>query len=353
MKNLLVLFLISLSVAVPVTVQAEDAQSVIDEMIARDMARKSDVNFYVVRQSVMGQTVSQYFERTEVTLADGSTTDTFRSVSGPELQKRNAGGAEGLTPAQAEAYAQGLEQTGSAMSTEIDKGMQNAGLPPGMLKGMGSPAEPWASPDPRTMMGAGAGFVRAAGQASVETGSGQRDAESRTHDMANFAKSAKLVGVEKIDGRKAFHLRSDDIDQKEISNGQEFSIETMSVWIDNDNYVPLRMRMEGTAEVEGKKRDIFIEQNWSDYRSVPDSKMLESYRQLMRMGGVMTPDEEAQMIKARQEMAEFEKQMAEMPESQRRMMENMMGPQMEMMRKMITGGAFEIETVVSEIQVVE
>ena len=353
MKNLLIALAISAGIAFPVFVHAEDAQSIIKEMTARDAARKSGVQFYVVRQSVMGQSVSQYFERTEVKLADGSSTETFRSVSGPELQNRSSGGGQTLTSAQAEAHAQGMEQTGSLVSSEMEKGLQNAGLPPNMLKSMGSPSEPWASPDPKTMMGAGAGFIRAAGQANAQKGQGQEDAEALAAQMADFANTATLVGKESVGHGNAFHLRSDDINQVQSSDGQEFTIQTMNVWVDDAEYVPLKMRMEGTAEVDGQTRDIFVEQHWSDYRKVPDSKMYESYKQLMRMGGVLTPKEEAQMLEAKEKMAEFEAQMASMPDSQRKMMESMMGSQMEMMRKMISGGAFEIETIVSDIQIVE
>ena len=353
MNKMLSVLAITISFAIPVSVQAEDAQSILNEMLAKDSARKSGVDFYVVRQKAMGQTVSRYFERTEIELADGSKTEAFRSVSSSELQSRSAGNGLALTPAQMEIYAQGLEQTGTGLSSEMEKGLQNAGLPPTMFKSMGSPAEPWASPDPKTMMGASAGFVRAAGQASAETGQGQQDAQSLSNQMADFAKSAKLIGKEQVDSKTAFHLRSDDVNQTETANGEEFTIQTMHFWVDSAEYVPLQMRMEGTAKMEGQVRDVFIEQHWSDYRRVPDSNMFESYKQLMRMGGVLTPQEEAQMLEAKEKMAEFETQMASMPEGQRKMMESMMGSQIEMMRKMVSGGAFEIETEVSEIQIVE
>jgi hypothetical protein len=81
--------------------------------------------------------------------------------------------------------------------------------------------------------------------------------------------------------------------------------------------------------------------------------MLLSYAQTMRMGGVLTPAEEKQMAEARVQMAEFEKQMAAMPASQRAMMESMMGSQMEQMRKMLETGAFETEMRVVDVRVNE
>ncbi len=87
---------------------------------------------------------------------------------------------------------------------------------------------------------------------------------------ADFAKTVKPIGKEKIDGKSAFHLRSDDVDLSETSDGQQFTIQSMGLWVD---------------------------------RAVPESKMSESFKQLMR--------------------------------------------------KMVSGGPFEIATEVSEIQIVE
>jgi peptidoglycan hydrolase-like protein with peptidoglycan-binding domain len=79
--------------------------------------------------------------------------------------------------------------------------------------------------------------------------------------------------------------------------------------------------------------------------------MYESYRQIMKMSGMLDPEQEAQMQEAAQQMAELEKQMASMPASQRQMMEKMMGPQLEMMRNMSSGGGFQVEMVTDSITV--
>jgi hypothetical protein len=81
--------------------------------------------------------------------------------------------------------------------------------------------------------------------------------------------------------------------------------------------------------------------------------MYESYRQVMRMGGILSPAEMAQMAEAKKQLEEFDKQMAAMPASQQAMMKNMMGSQMDMMRKMVDTGALEFETIVRAIRVNE
>jgi len=79
--------------------------------------------------------------------------------------------------------------------------------------------------------------------------------------------------------------------------------------------------------------------------------MYESYRQVMTMSGMLTPEQEAQMAEAQAQLAEFEKQKASMPPQQVAMMESMMGPQLKMIENMAKGGGIEFETVVDNIRV--
>ncbi len=353
MKFTLTFVALATFIATPVSVFGQDAQSVLDEMTARDAARKEAVLLYSVTQSVMDQEVTHYYERTEVTLDDGSSANVYRAVPPAEMQKRSGQGGQQLTPEQAEAYANALEQTGDTVSTEMENGLEDAGLPRSLFSSMGSPSEPWASPDPRTMMGSSAKFVRAAGKAGAQTDTSHDNATELANHMASFRDTAKLIGKESIDGRSAFHLKTSDINQTQEADGQEFTIQTLNFWVDTSEYVPLKMRMEGIAKVDGETRPIFVEQYWADYRNIADSDMYESFLQTMRMGGVLGPKEQAQMAEAQKQMAEFEKQLASMPASQRQMMEKMMGSKMDMMRSMVTGGAFEIKTTVSGISIIQ
>ena len=72
--------------------------------------------------------------------------------------------------------------------------------------------------------------------------------------------------------------------------------------------------------------------------------MYRPYRSVTRMGGMLTPEEQAQMQEARAKLAEFEQQMASMPPEQREMMMRMVGPQIEAVRNMASTGGIEIET---------
>jgi hypothetical protein len=79
--------------------------------------------------------------------------------------------------------------------------------------------------------------------------------------------------------------------------------------------------------------------------------MYEPHRQVMRLAGVMNPEQQQEMRDAQAKMADFEKQLAEMPEGQRQMVMKQMGPQLDMMRSMASGGGFEFVTEIHRITV--
>jgi hypothetical protein len=177
-------------------------------------------------------------------------------------------------------------------------------------------------------------------------------AQEAVYSIAAFSESAELVGTETVEGRKAYHLVAENLERKRsIDAGQEFVLQTINAWIVSDMYVPLKLVMDGTMSTDGTPRPVTIETIERDYRTVPGSKMYEPYQQVMRLTGEMADETKRQMEEARTHLAEFEKQMAEMPESQRQMMMSMMGEQIEMMRKMAAGDGIEITTTVRSITV--
>ena len=177
-------------------------------------------------------------------------------------------------------------------------------------------------------------------------------AENAVHTIHEVSKSAELVGTEDVDGNETFHLVASDLERTEsFEAGASFTLNTINVWIDSEEYVPWRMTMDGMINTDGEDRPMNMEVLHQDYRQVPGSKMYESYRQVMRMDGQMSEETRAQVEQARLQLEEFEKQMAQMPESQRNMMMNMMGDQIEMMRKLAEGEGLEIVTDVVSITV--
>ena len=187
--------------------------------------------------------------------------------------------------------------------------------------------------------------VNPASAAQVPAGKGDFSAEHLTW----FMDAAQLVGEEAIDGKAAWQLRADDVDRLQAMSREEVSISSMTMWLSKDGYLPLKMRMEGTTAMEGQSRPVTIEMLASDFRKVPGSQLLEPFRRVVSISGITAGIGDDQVAEARKAMAEFEKQLAGMPESQREMMKSMMGPQLEQMRNLAQSGSIQSEILVESI----
>ena len=328
---------------------AQDAREILEIAQQRQVERWEGVDAYVVEQTVMNQSVATWHVRTEFTDEDGNEQTFFVPMTSTQIQNRQCD--VGLSPDELEAFANGMEMAGDANASEIEKGMEEAGLPKGLLSATGS--DPWNTMDPRVMMGGNADFLRAAADAkrADQAYDPADDARSSLNHMQNFVEKAKVLGKERIEGREAWHIRAEGLDHVEKADDGEYRIEAMSLYVDTTEYVPLSMKMNGTMTSKGESQEMTLEMVQADYRTVPGSKMYESYRQVMNMSGMLTPEQQTQMAEAQAQLAEFEKQKASMPAQQRAMMESMMGPQLKMIENMASGGGIQFETVIDEIRV--
>lgn len=344
-------FLAVASFALASPAEAQSAKGLLDKMLEVESKRAKGVEDYAMDITVMGHDSTLFYERVSTKAPNGKPIDTFRLVPFDEMKRRQEAG-QGMPPEAWQAYSDGLRQTGSAMSDETEKGMNEAGLPPGMLGAMGdgANAEPWASPNPSTMMNSMADFSDAAGKASTAEGAAENEA-ALAKSMALFRKRAKIVGKESIGKRRAIHVRASDLNLTEETEGEEITIHSVSLWVDAEKHVPLKLRMEGVMKQEEKARDIFIERLDQDYRTVPGSKLYMPYRSMVRMHGVLGADQQQQMEDARKQLAELDEQLAAMPPEQRAQVERMAGSQITMLRKMVNSGEMDVVTQVRAIRV--
>jgi hypothetical protein len=135
----------------------------------------------------------------------------------------------------------------------------------------------------------------------------------------------------------------------ETGDEQTATMTAAGLCIDNDEHVIVEHRVEGTMVAEGESRPFFIEVENSDFRQVPGCELYEPYRRTMRMGGMMNAEQMAEMEEAREQLAEFEAQLAAMSPQERAMMEGMIGGQIDMVRNMANGGAIEHVQEIEEI----
>jgi len=116
----------ALLLVMPAAVMAEDARSIMRTMGEKEVARWSGVNSYAVDQLVLGNRITQTYERFEIQGADGKTFPAFRVVG----QRSGSGECASLL----ETYSMGAEMLGEAHASEVEGQMQQAGLPPGLLQ---------------------------------------------------------------------------------------------------------------------------------------------------------------------------------------------------------------------------
>ena len=116
-------------------------------MLEVESKRAKGVNDYAMDITMMGHDTTLFYERVSTRAPNGKPIDTFRLVPFDEMNSRQQAG-QGMSPEAWQTYSDALRETGSAMSSETEKGMNEAGLPPGMLGAMGNgaEAEPWAYP---------------------------------------------------------------------------------------------------------------------------------------------------------------------------------------------------------------
>ena len=318
------------------TATPQEAKDIFKSAQARQAERYATVDNYSVVQSMGGIETSQYFEKFEV---NGQ--PAFRLV--PILEYQGAVGMDG-EPLTADELREMADATEEA-SEEVSKQMGGqTGMAPGM--------------DMSEMLMTNATFYRAAaaGLDEAEEGDwGRDDAARKVDGMAQFARRAKVVGKETIDGREAYVLRAEDLSDIVMSQPDDeaqYSLQTVTAWVDTEELVMLRLKMDGTLEREGQTRDMTIESLQQDYRQV--GPLYESYRQVMRISGLMgemSEKDRKEMEKAKKEMEKMEAQLDEMPASARSMVEGQMKKYRTMMDAMMNDGTMETTFDVVRIEV--
>lgn len=163
---------------------------------------------------------------------------------------------------------------------------------------------------------------------------------------------ASFGGMEILDGQSSARIVIEDLGIRQpIDGGGEMEIDTISTWIDPQYFKRRKFRMEGTMIDGREKRRFFIEREKQDFRRVDETYLYEPYLEIFRVGGVLNEKERKELAEAQKELEKAEAQLAEMPASQRRMMEKMMGKQMEQLRSLATDGTMEMRIVTTSIEI--
>jgi hypothetical protein len=329
---------------------AETPTEIRKEMDSRKRASLGNISNFSVMKTTMGMCTLEHFEKESTGSTDGrGTVEYMRLVPITEVMQRRSPDSPlaQASPGDLEHAADVLRQQGPAMDQAMRNEMQTAGLPGNLsfLLTNPPPDKPWLSPMPGDMMDNYAMMLDAAAEGKRQDARNEAEAEqeAKRDPLAGVAELTRIAGHETINSRPAIYLIAENLGLRQLTNDQEFILNDLHLWVDAENYVPLKMQMIGVANAGGEMREMRIEREDMGYRTVPGcGSMYEPQRSVMRMSGVLNAAEQAQMDEARLKMAEFESQMASLPQSQRDMIMRQMGPQLEMFRGMAEGQGIEV-----------
>jgi outer membrane lipoprotein-sorting protein len=334
MLRSLTMFVLAAAVGTP-ALAAQEAQEILATAQARQAERWSTVDNYRVVQSIGGVEVTQYYQKFEV---DGQAA--FRLV--PVTEYVQAEDGQQLSAEELRTIAAAEESTAAELKKKRGEG--GAQMPDGM--------------NADELLTNHAMLLNAAATAHEEAEAsegGRVDATAGVRAMTAFGRRAQVVGTEQVNGRDAFLLRAEglsDIDLSEPGAEAQFTMNTMSVWIDSEHYVLLRTKMDGDLAAEGKVRPMTVERVTEDYR--PVGPLYEPYRQVMRITGLMdalSDKDRKKLEEGRKQMAEAEEQMAEMDAATRSMVEGQMEKARQMLASLEASGAIETTVDVVRIEI--
>lgn len=310
----------------------QDASTIFATMAEKQAERWNTVENYSVEKHPDGAPMGApiYYEKVE---HDGLVT--FRQVPFNEWMKEEAGG--GMTPEGYEAMAQGYEMLGDAYVSE------------------GDPMAPLVKPmtDDAAMM---LRFTAEAERSGAAYADEIEDAPN-VGVMAALARRARLAGTETVNGRKAHHLRADDIGEMDFAQAQSdgrLHFQAASLWIDAKEYVPLRYVIEGEYEADGQRVPVTFSLAFEDYVQV--GPLYEPRREVGRITGLMEamasdPEKREELeelrrelAKAREQMDEMEAQLAQVPAGARGMVEGQMQKARRQIEMMAGEGVLESVT---------
>ena len=163
-----------------------------------------------------------------------------------------------------------------------------------------------------------------------------------------------LRGSGSVAGRDTWSLQISDFDGLDLDLGipdgaGAFDLREMTMEMDRELLVPLHVSLNGEVRDGGQPRPVGMELHFSDYREVEG--YLHPFVTAVEMDLASSGISEDELAQARTGMAELQRQLQEMPEAQRQMVQGMMQEQLQAMEAVLAGEGLELELRVLDLQV--
>lgn len=166
----------------------------------------------------------------------------------------------------------------------------------------------------------------------------------------DLVRGAESIENAQIKGRPAYKLKVTDQELLTIYEGSVSGeddsvpdIQEADLWIDRELLVPLRMIYRSE---EGFSAEITME-NYEVHSGLPVAMNMS-----VNIEGITSMYSEEEMAEARQGLEQLRKQLSEMPEAQREMIESQMSGQIEQLEQILEGGMMGSTTMnVSNVRI--
>ena len=336
------------------TVSAITIEEIIEGIEEASRQQMAGVDNYWIQRDVMGISSFEYFEKlATIHPATGELVEYMRMVPPMEMYQGAADSpVANASPDQLREVARLLREQGPMMESVYVEEMSRVDLPGGIVPMVMNPPpdQPWLSSNPNDMMSMYATMLEGAA-AGIEDQQ-RRDEEVRQEALSNrmdaIANSLTVVREEVLNDRPAAVLQGPiPAAMAQQANNQDFVPSNLQMWVDTERFATLKMRIEGEVRQDGDVRQFALELEEMNYQPVPGcAQLVLPTSRVMRMSGVMTPEEEAEISS---QMAEMQRQLDSLPPGQRDMIMRQMGPQMEMLESMASGGGMEMATAVTQM----
>ncbi len=160
-------------------------------------------------------------------------------------------------------------------------------------------------------------------------------------------------GTETVNGREAHVLFIEDVTAlyddvvttPEGQQQQQAEPQTGRMYIDTEDYIPVRMSFDINYEGEYTGTADMV---MSDIRNVDG--MLIPFMMEMKIDGISSSMSPEDMAEAKQSMKDLEEQMENASGLQKRILERAVKPQMERLQKILEEGAMTMRTIVEDVQ---
>jgi len=334
------------------TLQAASLEEVIAGMQQASRQQISGVNNYWVKRDSSGIATFEYYEKLTAIDSDGTSVEYMRMVPPAEMyQSSEQSPFRDASPTDLRAAADAVRSQGPRMEDGLREEMAKSDLPGGIAPLLMNPppGKPWLSANPNDMMGMYADMLEAGATAKeVQAAQDARDRQEALVDNSSLLLgSLTITGEETLNNRPAIVLKNKAPVPTQSSGSMSYVINDLTLWVDSQKFVTLKMQMEGDARQGNEVRPLKIELENKNYQPVSGCPGFElPIARVMRMSGMMSSAEQSEMTA---QMAQMQSQLDSLPEAQRKMIEAQMGPQLAMMRNMAAGNGIEMTSAVTEI----